>query len=721
MNRRGAVKVGEIAVRRVPLDGANPCSVVDAEFRAHPDFTSVLVSIGDDVVLIGRDEFYQTMAGRLGFGWALHSQRSVGSIFDSPALVWAHDTDVLELGLALIDRGVDHSSRDLVVRADDGSFLTASVVDVLRAVGRAVGAQASQLQANERRMRALIQANADPILLMDTSGYLQMVSPAYAALIGEPTDGVDALAGRRFADMVAESDVQLWHDAVDQALSAKGQQQKVELRVVRRSGEARWVVVALRSMVADPSVGGLVLNVRDITEARQLREGLEHQAERDALTGLMNRRTYIRHLEAALGDVGLVPGATERLIGVVYLDLDGFKGVNDTLGHLAGDELLIQIGHRLEDALRGGDVIARLGGDEFAALIRAENQASVEAAANRMREAVRLPVEVGQDLVTIRASVGIATAEVASHTAEELMRRADISMYSAKRSGRDAAQVWTPEVDATHGLALRTADDLASALDRDEFWLAFQPQVDMQTGQICGLEALLRWEHPKLGNITPADLIPLAEQRGLIFDIGQWVLRTTCRSAARWISDAMLAPDAVVGVNASARELGDERYVGCITQILADTGLAPANLTIEITETDVVADVAVAANTLRSLREMGVKVAIDDFGTGYASLTYLREFAVDSLKIDRSFVRDLGLAERSDLIIDGIVMLADALGIGILAEGVEADNQVQYLLRLGVTKAQGYLFGRPMPEAQFEERLRAGIVAPCVDSSPSSF
>ncbi len=463
--------------------------------------------------------------------------------------------------------------------------------------------------------------------------------------------------------------------------------------------------------------GRMVLaSARDATERKALEERLEHQAFHDPLTGLPNRALFQDRLEHALARAGRDGDA----VAVLYLDLDDFKVVNDSLGHQAGDELLVEVAGRLRGCLRPGDTAARLGGDEFAVLLegvagealrgealRVAGEGEALRVAGRIGDALGTPVSLGargSHEARANASVGVALSRPGQR-AGDLLRNADVAMYGAKAGGKARHELFDPAMDERAAGRLEAENGLRRAIRRGEIVPFFQPKVSLTSGEVVGMEALARWEHPERGLVLPAEFIPLAEESGLIVPMGQAVLREACRRAAAWCEERVAAPPVAVWVNFSPKQFHGADVVGQVSGVLEETGLEAHRLGLEITEGVALGDAESTIETLGQLKELGVRIAIDDFGTGYSSLSYLKRFPVDVLKMDRSFV--IGVSERPEnlAIAQAIVTLGHSLDMGVVAEGVETEEELEKLRGLGCDEGQGYYFARPMPAEEAEALL----------------
>ncbi|UOY03503.1 putative bifunctional diguanylate cyclase/phosphodiesterase [Blastococcus sp. PRF04-17] len=460
--------------------------------------------------------------------------------------------------------------------------------------------------------------------------------------------------------------------------------------------------------------GRLEENLRQVTD---LKEQLRHQALHDPLTGLPNRTLFLDRVRHAVDTAG----RTRVWPAVLYLDLDGFKPVNDTFGHEAGDVLLRTVADRLRGCLRPADTAARLGGDEFVVLLNGPiDRFGVARVVDRIRAQLDVPILLGDGVVTtVGASIGVGIGDAGVPDADTLVRHADIAMYAAKRSLGQDFLIYEPGLGTTTSSNRKdSAAELAAAIENGELRTVYQPLIDMRTGRPIGAEALVRWQHPTEGMRSPDQFISLAEESGLITQIGELVLGDACHQAARWVEASPDQEDLLVTVNLSARQVGDEQIVEQVRDALAQSGLEPRRLVLEITETVLMHDRDAAAATLWLLKGLGVRIAIDDFGTGYSSLAYLRRFPIDMLKVAREFVDGLGRDAHDDVITRAIVELAGTLGLLTVAEGIETTQQSETVAALGCDIAQGYLFSRPIEADAASEVMSASVVSPIIRPRP---
>jgi diguanylate cyclase (GGDEF)-like protein len=478
-------------------------------------------------------------------------------------------------------------------------------------------------------------------------------------------------------------------------------------RAIRYGIERRRAEEALRAARDELAEANARLR-REVDERARAEAELARLAFHDSLTGLPNRALFLDRLRHALDRAH----RSRRGVAVMFLDLDNFKVVNDSLGHEAGDRLLTIVAERLRETLRDGDTVARFGGDEFTILLEGiGGERDAVAAAERVSAAfgARIRLE-GTELVP-RFSIGIAVAAPGRDRPDHLLRKADLALYRAKARGKGRVEVFDEhmQIDALDRLTIEA--DLRRALDRGELRVHYQPIVDLACGEVDGVEALVRWDHPQRGLMSPADFIPVAEETGLILPLGRWVLKQACTQVRAWRQAHPGSPPVQLSVNMSARQVQHPRVVEDVAAALLASGLEPARLTLEITESVLMQDTDDAAATLRRVTDLGARLAIDDFGTGYSSLAYLKRFPVEALKIDRSFVDGLGTDQNDTSIVRSVIALAKSLDLAVTAEGVESSEQAEHLRALGCDRAQGYYFARPLPADQIEPLLATGRIA----------
>jgi diguanylate cyclase (GGDEF)-like protein len=454
---------------------------------------------------------------------------------------------------------------------------------------------------------------------------------------------------------------------------------------------------------------GAVIVFRDVSAARAMALQMAHTAQHDFLTGLPNRML----LNDRVGHAIALAQRHGKQVALLFLDLDGFKHINDSLGHPTGDKLLQSIAKRLVDCVRSADTVSRQGGDEFVVLLsEVEHLEDAAISAGRMLRAVAEPHSIDQHELHVTLSIGVSVYPEDGVDAETLIKNADTAMYQAKENGRQGYQFFKPAMNAWAVERQFIEESLRRAVERHEFALHYQPKVDLRTGAITGAEALLRWTHPTRGLISPVQFIPVAEDCGLILPIGHWVLREACRQARAWM-DAGL-PVATIAVNVSALEFRNEKFLEDLFAILGETGLDPGSLELELTESVLMKRAESTAAILKTLRERGVQVAIDDFGTGYSSLSYLRKFAVDALKIDQSFVGRITTGADDASIVAAVINMARSLKLRVVAEGVETPEELAFLRDHQCGEAQGFYFSRPMLPQQFARLLSTGTPEPSV-------
>jgi diguanylate cyclase (GGDEF)-like protein len=515
------------------------------------------------------------------------------------------------------------------------------------------------------------------------------------------------LIGTRYLDLVEATDEPHVRALLADLAVSEGATATSEYRLCHTDGSSRFVESIVSSQVEDPTVRGLVLNTRDVTDRKMLEEELAHQAFHDSLTGLSNRAVFRDRVDHALAR----SVRNDASLTVLLLDLDGFKTVNDSLGHDAGDDLLVAVGARIQACGRASDTVARLGGDEFAILLEDEGDESrATAVADRVLRELAAPFEVRGREVFVRASIGIAISTGVATNTDDLIRNADTAMYAAKAAGKGRYEFFQPVMHTRALLQFEVQADLQRALDRGEFAVHYQPIIDFSTGAASGMEALVRWLHPTRGLLAPIEFIGVAEESGLIVPLGRWVLAEACRQTAEWRAMYPEASALTVSVNLSTRQLLEPDLVHQVKAVLDESGLDPSALTLEITEGSLMQDVGTTASKLHHLKELGVSLAIDDFGTGSSSLAYLRQFPIDLLKIDKSFVDQMTTVEsEGPALVRAIIELAQTFHLQTVAEGIEASEQLDELRLAGCQSGQGYLFARPLTSDAMEAYFRRDV------------
>jgi diguanylate cyclase (GGDEF)-like protein/PAS domain S-box-containing protein len=554
-----------------------------------------------------------------------------------------------------------------------------------------------QQRRNDARFVAMVRSSSDLTTVVAADGTILYQSPSSRRLLGKTPE---EMLATNFSAYLDADDLVQWHSALTSIQQTPGAERTAQWRLHRDDGEPLSVESRLTNLLDDPAVAGIVLNSRDVSERIRLESDLRHQAFHDSLTGLANRALFQDRLQHAVERLDRTGGA----IGVLFLDLDNFKAVNDGRGHGAGDNMLRAAAERLRGTVRTGDTLARLGGDEFAVLLESTDPAMPRNTAERILDALRLPFPVPGGEGGIRASVGIVVATDPGIAPDELLRDADIAMYAAKSAGKDRSETFHPGLHRQVISRLQLEADLARALEDEELAVHYQPIVDLSSGEVRGVEALMRWNHPHRGLLLPAEFIPIAESTGLIVPMGRWLFRRACLDV-RALQQHSERFDLCLAVNLSTRQLDEPALVAHVSAALEESGLPPDLLTLEITESVLMTHPERAAFVLERLKELGVKVAIDDFGTGYSSLSYLQRLPVDELKIDRTFVANESLNPESSTLLDHIVRLAEELGLETVAEGIETEKQKERLRAAGCHLAQGYLFARPADLSQVQQLL----------------
>lgn len=548
----------------------------------------------------------------------------------------------------------------------------------------------ARLDGTKDYYESILNAAGEGMLGLDGNGVVRFANPAALEML-DCTD--EQIIGKSFQAFYPGHDVEAtaWEQTpFYSCLASSGKQRIDETSFCRNDGSLFPVALSCSSLSGRAE--GIVLVFQDITERKKLEERLTRQAVTDHLTELANRNGFKASLQTSLERAR----RSGKCVAVMFIDLDHFKRINDTLGHDVGDHLLQSAALRLKDSVRAYDVISRIGGDEFTVVLgELDDAADAAVIARKILTELRKPFTLKEGTaITIGASIGISTFPECGNDVDVLMQAADVAMYQAKLDGRNLYQFYLPEMNAKAKQRLMLEQALRIAVEDDEFNLFYQPQIDLASGKIVGFEALLRWQHENIGAVSPSTFVPVLEETGLIVPIGQWVFSTSCRHRRQW--NRLLPDDCSLSVNLSARQFADRTLVKQIKQVLELNKLPPHQLEIELTESMLMQDTEYTQSILRSLKDLGLKLAIDDFGTGYSSLAYLKQFSIDTLKIDKQFIDQLTTSEKDAAIATSIIQLAHNLGLQVIAEGVETEEQVRKLKDLGCDMVQGYYFGKPI-------------------------
>lgn len=552
------------------------------------------------------------------------------------------------------------------------------------------------LQSSAELFQAAFDFAAIGMALVFPNGRCQRVNRSLCEILGY-TD--EELLATDFQDFVHRDERITARTKWEQLLSGKIPGYQIETRCIHSDGHEVWVLWSVSKAMVDHSESAhLIFQIQNITDRKAAEERLLHDAFHDALTGLPNRALMMDHLKLA---IARNKRKSDLTFAVLYLDLDRFKVVNDSFGHMIGDQLLVGIARRLEGCVRPGDTVARVGGDEFTILLEdVSDVGEAVSVAERIQQELKLPFTLsGRDVFTT-VSVGIAPGSNSYNQPDEILRDADTAMYRSKSLGKARHEMFDEEMQARTVNLLQMENDLRRAFERNEFFINFQPIVELDDFRLCGFEALVRWQHPDRGLISPAEFIPIAEESGQILQIGEWVLREACHQLQRWQQKFPSDKPLYMTVNLSAKQFAQPNLVDRVREILTETTIDPAFLKLEITESVVMDNIDSAAEMLSQLRALGVRLSIDDFGTGYSSLTYLHQFPIDTLKIDRSFINRMD--KENVEIVRTILMLAENLGMDAVAEGVETQEQMQLLRNLSCRSGQGYFFSKPISVAEAE-------------------
>jgi diguanylate cyclase (GGDEF)-like protein/PAS domain S-box-containing protein len=688
----------------------------------------LLVDDDEDDYLIIRDILDEIYDGRYELEWLTAYEPAWQSLFEGSYDVCLLDYHLgAHTGLELIKAVVGQRCRTPIIlltgnddRDVDVEAMKAGAADYLvkgqfggplleRSIRYAIGYAAERqrtleaLRRSEERYALAVRGANDGLWDWDLVTDRIYYAPRWKSMLGYEEDAIGEKREEWFG-RVHPLDIERVRAEVAAHFSGQTEQLQTEHRMLHDDGTYRWVLT--RGIAVRDPMGNAIRaagSQTDISQRKLAEDRLLHDAFHDALTGLPNRALLLDRLQRS---ILRTKRRSDYHFAVMFLDLDGFKLVNDGLGHLTGDQLLIAIGRRLEGFVREGDTVARLGGDEFIILVdEVENTADVLALADRVLEELQVPFSLNGHQIVTSASIGIALCDLSCDKAENLLRDADIAMYAAKRRGKAGYVVFDKAMHTLAVTRLKLEADLRQAALRNEFRLHYQPIVSLRTGRITSFEALVRWDHPERGLVAPDDFIPIAEETKLILPLGMWVLREATEQLCRWQSRFWMSPPLSISVNLSCRQFFQTDLVYQIERILLETGLDARCLRMEITESVIMDQVETALAALGRLKALGVTLAIDDFGKGYSSLSYLHQFPCSTLKIDRSFIARIGVGAENGEIVRTIVSLAESLGMEAVGEGVETPSQLTHLRELGCHYGQGYIFSRPLTAEAAEALL----------------
>ncbi len=680
----------------------------DAKLRAsQARFQSLVQHASDFVVVYGADGLINYASPSVGPFLGIDAAEVVGT--EQSEIVHPDDRELFIGALAGVGERPGESTRlQARLGRTDGEYrwlevVATNLLDDPNVEGIVVNARdvTDRLQAeaalreSEDRFRSAFEHAPIGMALADRTGRIFRSNQSFARMLGRCTEDINGHTIREFThpDDWDDND-----DKIRQLFAGEISGYHLEKRYLQADGRSIWVSVSVSSVRDDEGTPLYMIGqIEDITERKAIRERLLHQAIHDPLTGLPNRTLFIDRLGAIMGRTN----RRRRRVAVLFVDLDRFKVINDSLGHDAGDQLLLAVAHRLRAMLRPTDTVARFGGDEFTILCEDVSEpAAVMLLAQRVLDEIARPVWLAEGEVFVTASIGIACSERGVGTPETLVRDADAAMYRAKEKGRRRAEFFDEASRAQTVEHLNIGNALHRALERREFELHYQPILELETGRVSGFEALVRWRHPTRGLIPPSEFIELAEETGLIVPLGLWVVETACAQVADWQAERESSRPLTISVNVSPRQLAEPGLPERLSRILRQSRIKPGSLWLEITETALMQDTESAISVLRALRALDVHLAVDDFGTGYSSLSHLKRFPIEALKIDQSFVSGLARDPEDTAIVTAVVSLANALGLSSTAEGVETPQQLAALRTLGCELAQGNLFAEPRAAAE---------------------
>ncbi len=676
------------------LEAARRAEELTRVLEATPDLVAMLDPKGQRI-LWANDAFRQFLGGQVHPRLANHFDLSSDHEWEVGALPaisrgdsWQGELTLSNgLGEVIPVSVVLVAHRDPNERIENLSFIARDLTELRNAE--------KQVRATEVRLAALVEHASDLVALIDHTGRLVYTSPAVTRVLGYASGSLD---GKTLRDIVHPDDLKLVQEISSYVLEMPNRTARIEARVARSDQTWRHLEVVVTNLLDNPAISGVVLNARDITDRVEAAAELKERAYHDGLTGLPNRSLLLERIREAL----LRATAQHRLVGVLFLDLDRFKVVNDSLGHAAGDELLMEVSRRLNSIIRDVDTVARLGGDEFVVVIDMEDEAESVLAADRFRRAIAKPILLGSESMVVTTSIGIAVSDGSDEPAD-LLRDADTALYRAKETGRDRADQFDDQLRTRAVNRLDMERRLRAALDDDgpgAVVVHYQPIIELTTGTVVGAEALVRLRDDDGLLRRPSEFVDVAEETGLIAQLGRTVLGAAARQLTLW--DARGQSPLTVSVNVSPRQLADARFAQLVAADLTAIGLDPSRMTLELTESALIDANPITESVLAELTDLGIRIGLDDFGTGFSSLAYLKRFPIDFVKIDRSFVDGLGSEDDDTAIVRAIIALAHSLSMQVTAEGVETALQLRELQTLGCDRAQGNLLGETVGVTSFD-------------------
>ncbi|WP_147532745.1 sensor domain-containing protein [Bacillus marasmi] len=556
-----------------------------------------------------------------------------------------------------------------------------------------------QLAQKDKQLSALTYNSYDIVGIINQYGEITYLNPAFERVLGFPSFET---IGSNLVSFLVDDDLPFWSKMLKEIIKQPTDPIRHQLKIKHKSGSIRWCDVAFTNYLDDPHIKGIVFNFRDITNQKEANDRINHLAHFDFLTGLPNRRHFEHYLQESL----LSTKNTDSMISVWFCDLDGFKHINDTLGHDIGDGLLSEVGKRIQQFFEGKAFVARLGGDEFAIVMpNSDDFNQLNDLADKLINAINQPFTVDEYHLNISASIGISTYPMAGEDMKTLVKNADVAMYQAKHDGKNHFQMYIPSMDQNSYKSFIIKNDLNYAIEKNQLFVMYQPRIHTKTNKIVGAEALIRWDHPKLGLVSHSEFIPFAEESGFIIPLGNWIIKDVCLQLKRWQSIGL--PPIKVSVNISVKQLIHPKFSQRVKQILDETGLDPKWLEIEITEGVLLHKEGQAILSLQDLKKQGISITLDNFGAGYSAFNYLIKYDFDVIKIDRSIFENIHEEPHTFEIANAIINLAKRLNKKVVAEGIETQSQMDELVKTSCDEFQGFIFSKPVTAHDFVQFLES--------------